>query len=114
MQCINFAIAYVILTRFIFKPVLICIMEERERRKALHDAISVFQKNINDLEAKRITSWEKAKNLFGVCLKKIPRVYRVKPSAYQYEYESASDAQVRAYAEKVHDAIMKKVSQDVK
>ena len=114
IQCLNFGIAYVILTRFIFKPVLIAIMEERAKREALHNAIIASQEGIEELESKRNTSWKTAQNLFGTYLKKIPFVHSVIPFAYQYEYESATDTQVHAHAQRMHDAIMKKVSDDFK
>lgn len=112
VQCINFGIAYVILTRFIFKPVLVAIMEERAKRDLLSNAMHASQENIAKLETRRVASWNAAKNLFGSYLKKIPCTQRIMPFSYQYEYESATDAQVQEHAHLLHDAIMKKVSND--
>ena len=114
IQCINFGIAYVILSRLIFKPILECILEEREKRETLRRAIISSQEMIKHLEAKRASAWKYAQKHFGTYLKKIPYQHRTMPINYEYQYESASDAQVDAHAQRIHDAIMKKVSDDFK
>lgn len=114
IQCLNFGIAYVILTRLIFKPVLECILEERTKREALQDAITASQDAIKELEAKRASSWQSAQIKFGSSLQQIPSHHHAMPFNYEYEYESATDAQVHAHAQRIHDAIMQKVANDFK
>lgn len=114
VQCLNFGIAYVILSRLIFKPVVECILEERIKQDALERALRASQVAIDELEKKRNALWQHAQQFFGDYLRKIPYKQRIMPFSYQYEYESATDAQVDAHAQRVHDAIMKKVSDDFK
>lgn len=112
VQCFNFGIAYVILTRLIFKPILACIGEERVKRDALASALAASQEAIKELEAKRANSWQSAQIHFGDSLATIPYQHHSRPFSYDYEYESATDAQVAVHARRIHDAIMKKVSDD--
>jgi hypothetical protein len=114
IQCFNFGIAYVILTRLIFKPILACIGEERLKREALQNALTASQEAIKELEAKRASSWQSAQIHFGDSLANIAYQHHSRPFSYDYEYESATDAQVDAHARRIHDAIMKKVSDDFK
>ncbi len=114
IQCLNFGIAYVVLSRLIFKPILECILEERAKRDALQQAITTYQEEIRELDALRTASWQQAQSHFGSYLKTIPYQPRTMPFTYQYEYESATDAEVNAHAHRVHDAIMRKVTDDFK
>jgi len=114
VQCFHFGIAYIVLSRYVFKPVVECILQERVKRRALQNAIQISQKTIEELEAKRISAWKHAQTLFGAGIQKISDKRRLIPFSYRYEYEAATDTQVRAHAQRMHDAIMKKVSHDFK
>jgi len=114
VQFLNFGIAYVILSRLIFKPILESILEERAKRQAMQRAIIVSQEAIKDLETKRSAAWKYAQTHFGIALQKIPYQHRTFPCTYEYQYESATDTQVDAHAQRIHDAIMKKVINDFK
>jgi hypothetical protein len=89
-------------------------MEERAKSEALQRAIITSQEMIKTLESKRSSAWQYAQKHFGTYLKKIPYQHRTMPIDYEYQYESATDAQVNTHAQRIHDAIMKKVSDDFK
>jgi hypothetical protein len=114
IQGLNFGIAYVILTRLIFKPVLEAILEERAKREATQEAIVAVQSAIENLQAKRAADWKYAQNQFGQRLKKIPYELHAMPCSYEYEYAAPTDAQVSQKAKYIHDAIMKKVAHECK
>lgn len=114
VQCLNFGIAYVILTRLVFKPVLEAILEERAKREAAQQAIVASQAAVENLQAKRAADWKYAQKQFGQGLKKIPYELHAIPCSYHYEYASPSDAQVAQKAKYIHDSIMKKVTHECK
>lgn len=114
IQCFNFGIAYLILTRLIFKPALACIFEERAKRDAVQQAIKISQEAIKKLEAKRTDAWQTAQVHFSRSIQEIPYQHREMPITYEYGYSAATDEQIEAQASRIHDAIMKKVSDDFK
>lgn len=114
VQCLNFGVAYFILTRFVFKPVLEAILEERAKREAMQQAIVASQATIENLQIKRDADWKYAQKKFGQDLKKIPYELHAIPCLYEYEYESPTDAQVVEQAQYIHDSIMKKVTHECK
>jgi F0F1-type ATP synthase membrane subunit b/b' len=114
VQCLNFGIAYVILSRLIFKPVLEAILEERSKREAIQKVIVASQAVVENLQAKRAADWKYAQKRFGQGLKKIPYELHAMPCSYEYEYASPTDAQVSEKAKRIHDTIMKKVTHECK
>jgi len=112
IQCFNFGIAYLILTRLIFKPILACILEERAKRDALQNAIVSSKESIKKLEVERTDAWFAAQSTFSNSLKNIPYEHHLKPVSYEYKYTSATDEQIETHARRIHDAVMKKVSDD--
>lgn len=114
IQCFNFGLAYVVLNHFVFKPVLACIMEERARHEQLENAITHSQEIIDGLELKRSRAWEHAQGDFKSYLMAIPYSYKRTSFALNYDYHSPTDAQIDAQAQRMHDLIMKKVSDDFK
>lgn len=114
VQCLNFGIAYVILSRLIFKPTLEAILEERAKRETTQEAIVASQAAIENLQAKRTADWKYAQKQFGQILKKIPYELHAMPCSYEYDYAAPTDAQISQKAKYIHDAIMKKVAHECK
>jgi hypothetical protein len=114
LQGINFGIAYVILTRLIFKPVLECILEERAKREAMQQAIMASQASVDNLQEKRTADWKYAQKQFGTSLRKIPYQLHAMPCLYEYAYQAPSDAQVSEKTKYIHDTVMKKVANEFK
>jgi hypothetical protein len=114
VQCLNFGIAYVILSRLVFKPVLESILDERTKRESMQETIVALQSTIENLQVKRAADWKYAQKHFGQSLKKIPYELPVMPCSYEYEYASPTDAQVSEKAKYIHDAIMRKVAHECK
>lgn len=114
VQGINFGIAYVILSRLIFKPVLEAILDERAKREATQEAIIASQAVIENLQAKRAADWKYAQKKFGQGLKQIPYKVHALSYSYEYDYAAPTDTQIKQKAQYIHDAIMKKVSHECK
>lgn len=114
VQGLNFGIAYIILSRLIFKPVLEAILEERAKREAMREAIVASQASIETLEAKRTADWKYAQKRFGGSLKKISFKHPIMSCSYEYKYEAPTSAQVSAKVKQVHDVIMEKVIHEYK
>lgn len=114
VQCLNFGVAYFILTRFVFKPVLEAIFEERSKRDAMQKAIIASQAKIEALQVKRDAHWKLAQKEFAKILTKIPYELHAMPCSYEYEYGAPTDSQVSQQAQYIHDSIMKKVTHECK
>jgi F0F1-type ATP synthase membrane subunit b/b' len=114
VQCLNFGVAYFILARFVFRPVLEAIFQERAKREAMQQAIVTSQAAIENLQTKRDAEWQHAQKQFAQGLKKISYEFRAIPCSYQYEYASPTDEQITQQAQYIHDSIMKKVTHECK
>lgn len=114
IQCFNFGIAYIVLDRFVFKPVFACIMQERARHEEMQKAISRSQEVIGELELKRSHAWKQGQKGFKSHLATIPYMHERAPVMQGYDYSSPTDEQVRVEAQRMHDFIMKKVSNEFK
>lgn len=114
VQCLNFGIAYVILSRLIFRPVLECILEERAKREALQQTIIASQASISDLKAKRAADWKYAQKNFEQNIQEIPYIITVKPCSYEYAYQAPTDAQINEKINYIHDTVMQKVTHEFK
>ena len=114
VQGLNFGIAYIILSRLIFKPILETVFEEQAKKEALQEAIVASQLAIENLQVKQADDWKYAQKQFAHSISNIAYEPPVMACSYVYEYELASYAQIDEKAKQIHDLVMKEVVHEFK
>lgn len=88
VQAIHFLIVYFVLRRFLFRPVINLIMQERTHVRQLHDSIEKRQQVIHRMESEKSEQWEKYREAFA---KQAPHIVqavsRVLPDGLQVQGE---------------------------
>ena len=114
VQGLNFGIAYIILSRLIFKPILETVLDEQAKKEALQESIVAAQVAIENLQIKQAADWKYAQKQFAYSISSISYQPSKMVSPYIYGYEAVTDVQVHEKAKQMHDLIMKEVAHEFK
>ena len=109
VQIINFLIAYVLMRKFLFRPVVACLQEEKAETDGLRSAITDGQRIVDQRKIDKRNRWANYQSFF---VKVVPHISteRVVTQDIAIELLEVTESDVEKVAQHMHKVLVERVN----